>query len=100
VNVIDDYDHGTLKLTMHRAFKVAPTSASKVIVLSGEAVAHYGQSFFCRTQGASGTALTVNNGSNDGNYVIYDSWHTIGENLKNLCLNVIPYQGFAAASWA
>lgn len=93
VNIVEDYDHtggaAELLLICHRAFKTALDSTSKFIVVSGEAVAEYGISFFGRMDADTVAALDAGDGSNDGDWVVYMDFREAASFLKNLTLPVI-----------
>lgn len=93
VNTVESYDHtgGAAEkiLVCHRAFKVAPDSTSKIIVLGGEGTANYGMSQFGRMDLDTNRALDASDGSNDGDYVIYADWRELGSLLANLTITVI-----------
>lgn len=93
VNVVEDYDHtggaAELLLITHRPFATALTSASKYIVLSGEAAASRGIGFFNRLESADANNLTTDQGADDGDWVVYMSWQDMATALKNLTLHVV-----------
>lgn len=89
VNVVEDYVQSTTTITVHRDFTTALDSTSTIIVLGGEAVASRGVGFFNRLESADEDNLTVNQGSDDGDYVVYMDWSEAADYLKNLTLPVI-----------
>lgn len=93
VNIVEDYDHtggaAELLLICHRAFKATLTSASKFIVVSGEAVATRGVHLLGRIDGADSNELDAADGADDGDYVVVADWRSIAKFLKNLTLPVI-----------
>ena len=94
-NVVDDYDHtghsdGDLCLVLVRKFNTALDSTSKIIVLGGEAVAHYGIGFGSRLDQDDENALDCSDGANNGQFVVYADARDIVTYLKNLTLPVIP----------
>lgn len=101
VNVAASYDHtgGAVEkmLVFHRAFNATLTSASKLIIVSGEAASNCGISLFARC-GGDVNNLVANQNSNDGYFVVYGSWHEIGNALKNLWLPVVPASYFYSAA--
>lgn len=101
VNFVDDYDHTggavELLLQVHRPFATALTSASKYIVTSGEAAANAGISLFGRIDDKDENELETIDGADDGDYVVYGDYRTIGTYLKNLTLPVIKRQDIYAS---
>lgn len=101
VAVIADYDHtggaAELLYTLHRKFSGTPTSSSKWIVLAGEAAASRGVGFFNRTDMADANNLAVNDGADDGNFIVYMDWRECYTMLKNLTLLVIPVSSLLIA---
>jgi hypothetical protein len=88
-NVIADYDHGSKVATLHRPFATAPTSASSVIILEGEGGgAALGVGFFGRCE-SDHNNLVVNNGADNGKWMVYADAREIAYHLKNLRLPVI-----------
>lgn len=100
-NVIADYDHADgaveLLIILHRAFAATLTSASKYIVLSGEADTNKGIGFFGRIEAGDQDNLDTADGANDGDFTVYADARTISEHLKNLRLPVIPSGAFLMA---
>ena len=94
VNVVEDYDHADgaaeLLLICHRPFTVAPDSTSKIIVVGGEGAGSRGVGFFNRCEAGADNALTVNQGADDGDYVVYLDFRDAASFLKTLTLPVIP----------
>lgn len=95
VNVVADYDHtghadGELAYITHRTFSATLTTASKAIVLAGEAVASRGVGFFNRTALADANNVVVNDHADDGDFVIYMDWRDSYRLLSNLKVPVIP----------
>ncbi len=78
INVVEDYDHtgGAVELLLitHRPFATALTTASKYIVLAGEAAADRGVPMFGRVDLADENEADVADGANDGDYVVYLDW--------------------------
>lgn len=101
VAVVQDYDHtggaAELLYILHRRFSVAPTAASKWIVLAGEAAGSRGVGFFNRTDMADANNLAVNDGADDGNFVVYMDWRETATMLKNLTLLVVPVSALLIA---
>ena len=101
VNLAEDYDHtggaAELLLSCHRPFEATLDATSKYIVLAGEAAASRGVGAFGRCEGASASGLTVNQGADDGDYVVFMSWHEMATALKNLTLHVIDAKYLMAA---
>lgn len=93
VNVVADYDHADgaaeLLYTLHRKFATDLTTSSKIIVLAGEAAASRGVGWFGRCATGDQNNLVVNNGANDGKWVVYMDWRKAGWYLKNLTLPVV-----------
>lgn len=93
VNVVEDYDHtggaAELLTILHRKTATDLTTASKYIVLAGEAAASRGVGFFNRAEGADQNNLTVDQGADDGDYVVCMSWEETARNLSKLMLLVI-----------
>jgi hypothetical protein len=98
VNVIADSANGAATATMHRTFNATLTTSSKYIYLPGAAGDNSGPSLLSRVAQADQNNLLVNDASNDGPFVIYCSWHEIGNYLKNLCLPVVPAHYFYTAA--
>lgn len=98
VNVCEDYDHtggaAELLTICHRPFAATLTTASKYILLAGEAAGSRGIGFFTRIDLADEDNLTVADGANDGKYVVYMSWEEMSTALKNLTLHVVPASAF------
>jgi hypothetical protein len=90
VNVIADFDHATIVATLHRKFETALTAASKVIVLAGEAVASRGIGFFNRAEYKAAGYLTCDQGSDDGDYIVYLDWRRAAQLLSKLMITVCP----------
>jgi hypothetical protein len=92
VNIVEDYDHtggaAELLLICHRPFATTLTSASKFIVLGGEAVASRGIGFFNRCEGDNNNLL-MNQGADDGDWVVYLDWRDAARYLRDLMLPVI-----------
>ena len=84
VNIIEDYDHtggaAELLLTMHRKFAATLTTSSKYIVLASTAAAN-AVSLFGRVDLADADEIDVADGGDDGDYVVYCSWHHIAHYL-------------------
>ncbi len=93
VNIVEDYDHtggaAELLLITHRAFATALTTASKYIVLSGEAAASRGVGFFGRLDVADANNLATNDGADDGPWVVYLDWRDAAKWLRQLRVPVI-----------
>ena len=93
INVVDDYDHTggatELLLQLHRPFVATLTSASKIIVLTGEAAANRGISLFGRIAQKDVNELDAADGANDGKWVVFADFLRIPYYLKNLWLPVI-----------
>ena len=85
MNVVEDYDHtggaAELLLITHRGFITAPTSASTYVVLAGEAAVNSGISQFGRCDSQDVNELEMDDGANDGDYIVYGSWDEIGRLL-------------------
>ncbi len=96
-NVVMDFDvtGGTVEimLGLHRPFKVALDSTSKYIVLAGEAVANRGVGFFDRVSIADNNNVVVDDGANDGGFMVYADARTIAKYLAQLKLPVVKAAG-------
>lgn len=94
VNVVEDYDHtggaAELLAIFHRPFNATLTTASKMIILAGEAAGSRGTGILGRCESADEDELTVNQGANDGDWVILMDWREAAGHLKNLRVPVIP----------
>jgi hypothetical protein len=88
-NVVEAYTHATKSLTLHRNFNATLTTASKYIVLSGEAAVDTGIPLMGRIDAADLNNLTAADGSNDGQYLVFCDWRTIGKHMSELTLPVI-----------
>jgi hypothetical protein len=75
---------------LHRAFETALTAASKVIVLAGEGVASRGIGFFNRAEYKAAGYLTTDQGSDDGDYIVYMDFRESARLLSKLMLKVAP----------
>ena len=76
VNIVEDYDHtggaAELLYIFHRPFIATLTSASKMLILAGEAAASRGVCLMGRcTEGTTSDRVTVDDGANDGEYIIF-----------------------------
>ena len=93
VNLISDYDHtgGTVELEYqtHRAFATALTSASKCIILAGEAAASRGIGCFGRVDLQDQNNLHAADGADNGIFLVYMDWRKAAYYLKNLTLPVV-----------
>jgi len=98
---IADYDHAggavNLLYVLHRKASATLTSSSKWIVLAGEAASSRGVGFFNRTDMADANNLAVNDGADDGNFIVYMDWRETATMLKNLSLLVIPVSALLIA---
>lgn len=94
VNVVEDYDHtggaAELLLIAHRAFATTLTTSSLYITLGGEAAGSRGVGFFNRCESADQDNVTVNQGADDGDWVVYLDWRHAAKYLNNLTIPVIP----------
>ena len=86
INVVDDYDHtgGTVELLLqlHRPFNATLTTASKFIVLSATGGAN-GCGPIGRMDLDDENALEVDDGADDGNFIVYSDFLKLAEYLKN-----------------
>lgn len=89
-NIGADYAHGTKVLTLHRKFETDLSTDSKVIILEGEGSNVGGIGWFGRMTLSAAGKLTVDNGYDDGDWMIYADARSITSYLKNLTLPVIP----------
>jgi hypothetical protein len=89
VNVVEDYVHSSKSLILHRPFVATLTTASKYIVLSGEAATGSGIPLMGRLNAGDSDNLTVNDGANDGEWVVFCDWSRIGEHLRHGQLPVV-----------
>lgn len=85
-----DYTHTSLVLTTHRIPNTALTTDSKVIVLEGEGGGVGGIPFFGRVDSGSTSTIDVNDGYDDGDWLLYFDWHQAAGLMKDLQLLVIP----------
>ena len=84
-NIVDGYDHtgGTveLQLDLHRPFTATLTTDSDIIVLgSGAAANAVGP--FSRVDISTSLLVDVIDGADDGDYIVFGDWQTIGRHLK------------------
>lgn len=78
VNIIEDYAHGTLTLTMNRVFNATLTTSSKVLILSNNAAAYDGIGpFGARMDLGSAGVFDVSDGYDDGNFVTFCDWYEL-----------------------
>ena len=89
VNVVEAYTHSGTSLTLHRAFNATLTTASKMIIVTGESAVDTGIPMFGRIDAADLNNLTAADGSNDGQYLVFVDFREVGTHLKNLTLPVI-----------
>lgn len=90
VNVIESYTHSGTATVVHRDFETALDSTSKIIILAGEAAsAKTGIGFFGRLE-SDHNNLVVNNGYDNGKWVVYMDWREAPAYLEELTLPVIP----------
>jgi hypothetical protein len=93
VNLVEDYDHtgGTVEkmLVLYRPFVATLTSASKFIVLSGEAASTRGIHQLGNIGVADEDELETDDHANDGKFLLYESWERLAALLKNLQVPVI-----------
>ena len=93
-NVIEDYDHtggaAELLAIFHRPFNATLDTSTKMIILAGEAAASRGTGIFGRCESADQNNLTVNQGADDGDWVILMDWREAAGHLRNLRVPVIP----------
>lgn len=86
MNVVDDYDHTggavELLLQLHRKFNATLTTASKFIVLSNDAAANSGISQFGRGDNQDDNELEVDDGYDDGDWMIYGDWEEVRKLLS------------------
>ena len=84
VNIVEDYDHtggaAELLLICHRAFKATLTTSSKFIVLGSSAAAN-AVGPFGRVDISTSLLVDVIDGGDDGDYMVYGDWQTIGRCL-------------------
>lgn len=94
VNLVEDYDHtgGAVEkmLVFYRPFAVDLDSTSKLIVLSGEAVATRGIHPFGNCGLADEDEIEMDDHANDGKFIVYESWEKLPALLKDL---QIPFVG-------
>jgi hypothetical protein len=87
LNVIEDYANGTKIATMTRAFGVAVTAASSVIVLEGEGGgAARGVGFLGRFDIADKDEADMADGADNGEYIVYMDMLNAHKYLANLTL--------------
>jgi len=89
VGVVEDTTNGTPSVTMHRPFKVDLDATSKIIIVAGEAVASRGIGFFNRCESKATGTVTTDQGSDDGDYVVFMDFRNAAFYLKELTLPVI-----------
>jgi hypothetical protein len=101
MNIVDSYDHtggaAEKMLVFHRAFQTALDSTSKMIILSGEGAVVTGIQFFGGIDMKDSTQLQADDGSNDGDFVLFMDWRQGAALLQNLKLRVVPRQFIRAA---
>lgn len=99
VNLIEDYDDagGTVDkmLVLYRPFQVALTTASKFIVLSGEAVATKGLRQFGTIGIADKDEIETDDHANDGKMILMAHWEELPEMMRRLQLPVAPAHLFS-----
>jgi hypothetical protein len=97
VNLITDYTASGNVVVLLRKFNATLTSASKVIILGGEAYASRGVGFFGRCELGAHNYLTVNQGADDGDYVVFLDFSKAALLLNDLMLPVVPASYLPAA---
>jgi hypothetical protein len=95
MNLVEDYVHGSLAITLYRPFIATLTSASKIIVISGEAVATRGihQLGLCGV--ADHDEIECDDHANDGKRMFYESWEKLPVLLKKLQIPTTSAAAFA-----
>ena len=94
-NIVEDYDHtggaAELLLSCTRPFNATLTTASKFIVLGSDggasALFQLGRADSVST---SSMKIDVDDGSDDGDFVLFFSWEKVGELLGDLSVIVVP----------
>jgi hypothetical protein len=85
MNIIEDYDHtggaAELLAIFHRAFATTLTTSSKMIVLSSTSGAN-AVGPFGRVDLSDEDQIDCNDGADDGDYVIFGDWQTVGTYLR------------------
>lgn len=89
-NLVADYVTGTKVFTLVRKFAVAPTTASKFIVLEGEGGGSaFGVGYLGRTELKAAGTINVDDGADDGEYIVYMDYRDTAQYLENLTLPII-----------
>lgn len=96
IGTVASYAHSGIHLVLDRKFEVAPTSASSIIVLSGEAATYKGIGFFGRI-GADNNNLTADNGADNGMWMVFADFRKLNRYLHQLTLPVIPASSIYAS---
>lgn len=89
VNIGEDFVHSGIVLTTHRAFKATLTSSSKMIILEGEGGSVGGIGMLGRVAGGDLNNIGVEDGYNDGDFVLFFDMVAAPGLLSKLKLRVI-----------
>lgn len=73
-NMVEAYTHGTLTAVLHRIFDVVPTNASSIVIFAGENVAAGAGCSFGGRVDKDNNAIVVNDGYEDGPYIVVPNW--------------------------
>jgi len=90
VNVVEDYVHGSLSLIFHRPTQATLTTASKFVVVAGEAATYKGVGpAFGQIDAQDKDNLHAADGADDGDYVVWMDWGEAASYLADLSLPVV-----------
>jgi hypothetical protein len=95
INFVDDYTHVGLHLQFHRKWNATLTTATKMIVLSATGSANAVGCLGRMDLQDQSAGLEVDDGADDGNFVLYCDFFKLVEFLKN---GALPYIN-AANAW-
>lgn len=93
-NWVVDYDHGTKVMTLARKFEVAPTTSSSFIVLEGQGSSAGGVGILGRVDSADHDAVDVDDGVDDGDWIVVLDARIVKEALEGGWLPVALYSEF------
>lgn len=93
-NIVTDYAHGTAIATLARKFEVAPTTASKYIMLEGGGSGVGGVGPFGRCDLKDANEVDVSDGVDDGDFIVILSGEMICEAMTRGYLPVALYSQF------
>ena len=81
VNVVEDYVHSSLSVIFHRNFVATLTSSSKIMFLASATAAN-AVGLFGRVDLSDEDEIDMEDGADDGNYVVYGDWKQIADHLR------------------